>query len=138
MNSNKFNIDSYTRELVKKGGIEQPGDNFTKNVMSQILKDPSLKLNFVSKEDKQSNIWLVISIGVMILGYSIYYFVENGFSFTTISDTVEIPIYFKVLADFFSNLFNELSLSPYILLAVIGVIVLVILDKTIVRYLYSI
>jgi len=138
MNSNKLNIDSYTRELVKKGGVEQPSDNFTKNVMSQILKNPSVKLNFVSKDDKQSNIWLFISIGAMIIGYSLFYFIKNGFSFTSISETVETPIYFKVLADFFSNLFNELSLSPYILLAVIGVIVLVILDKTIVRYLYSI
>ncbi|MCK5028640.1 MAG: hypothetical protein KAR57_03335 [Bacteroidales bacterium] len=138
MNSNKLNIDSYTRELVKKGGIEQPGDNFTKNVMSQILKDPSVKLNFVSKDDKQSNIWLFIAIGVMILGYSVFYYVENGFNFTSLADSIETPGYFKVLANFFSNLFNELSLSPYILLAVIGIIVLVVLDKTIVRYLYSI
>jgi hypothetical protein len=106
--------------------------------MSQILKDPSIKLNFVSREDKQSNIWLFIAIGAMILGYSVYYFIKNGFSFTSLNETVETPIYLKVIADFFSNLFNELSLSPYILLAVIGVIVLVVLDKTIVRYLYSI
>jgi hypothetical protein len=138
MNNNKLNIDNYTRELVQKNGLEQPSANFTRNVMSQILKDPSIKLNFVSREDKQSNIWLFIAIGAMILGYSVYYFIKNGFSFTSLNETVETPIYLKVIADFFSNLFNELSLSPYILLAVIGVIVLVVLDKTIVRYLYSI
>jgi hypothetical protein len=138
MNNNKLNIDNYTRELVQKNGLEQPSANFTRNVMSQILKDPSVKLNFVSREDKQSNIWLFIAIGAMILGYSVYYFIKNGFSFTSLNETVETPIYLKVIADFFSNLFNELSLSPYILLAVIGVIILVVLDKTIVRYLYSI
>jgi len=138
MNNNKLNIDNYTRELVKKSGIEQPNANFTRNVMSQILKDPAVKLNFVSKEDKQSNMWLFIAIGAMILGYSVFYFVENGFSFSSLTGSIEKPGYFKVLAHFFSNLFNELSLSPYILLAVIGVIVLVVLDKTIVRYLYSI
>ncbi len=138
MNNNKLNIDDYTRELVKKGGVEQPDANFTKNVMSQILKDPSVKLNFVSKDDKQSNIWLIIAVGVMILGYSVYYFVANGFNFTSLTGSIETPAYFKVLTDFFSKLFNELSLSPYILLAVVGVVVLVVLDKTIVRYLYSI
>ncbi len=134
MNDNKLNIDNYTRELVKKGGLEHPDANFTKNVMSRILKDPSVKLNFVSKDDKQSNIWLFISIGAMIIGYSLFYFIKNGFNFSS----VETPGFLKVFMGFFSNLFNELSLSPYILLAVIGVIVLVVLDKTIVRYLYSI
>jgi hypothetical protein len=138
MNDNKLNIDSYTHELVKKGGVEQPDANFTKNVMSRILKDPSVKLNFVSKDDKQSNIWLFISIGAMIIGYSIFYFIKNGFGFVSDAGSIEIPSFFNVFADFFSNLFNELSFSPYILLAVIGVIVLVVLDKTIVRYLYSI
>jgi len=134
MNNKKLNIDNYTRELVKKGGLEQPNVDFTKNVMSRILKDPSVKLNFVSKDDKQSNIWLFMAIGIMILGYSIYYFVENGFNFSS----VETPGFFKVFIGFFSNLFNELSLSPYILIAIIGVIILVVLDKTIVKYLYSI
>jgi hypothetical protein len=136
MNDNKLNIDNYTRELVKKGSLEQPNANFTKNVMSRILKDPSVNLNFVSKDDKQSNIWLFISIGAMILGYSLFYFIKNGFR--SDAGSIEVPGLFKLLTNFFSNLFNELSLSPYILLAVVGVVVLVVLDKTIVRYLYSI
>ena len=37
-----------------------------------------------------------------------------------------------------TNLFQELSLSPYILIALLGVVILVVMDKTIVRYLYSI
>ena len=138
MNSNKFNIDSFTSKLVNKSGVEQPGANFTKNVMSKILKDPSVKINFITKDDKQSNIWLFISVSVMIVGYLIFHFIKNGFNLSQGVGSVQTPGYLKVLTDFFGNLFAELSLSPYILLALIGVVVLVIMDKTIVRYLYSI
>ena len=138
MNNNKLNTDNYTRKLVNMGGLEQPGSDFTRNVMSQILKDPSVKVSFITKDDKQSNIWLFIAIGAMSIGYSIFYFIKNGFSFTSDAGSFVAPGYFKVFVDFFSNLFTELSLSPYIFIALIGVVVLVVLDKTIVRYLYSI
>ncbi|MBU8891261.1 MAG: hypothetical protein KOO66_00670 [Bacteroidales bacterium] len=138
MNNNKLNSDTYTRKLVNMGGLEQPGSDFTKNVMSQILKDPSVKVSFITNDDKKSNIWLFIAIGAMTIGYSIFYYIKNGFSFTSDTGAIETPGYFKVFSQFFSGLFNELSLSPYILIALIGVVVLVVLDKTIVRYLYSI
>ena len=138
MNSSKFDIDGYTKKLVNKGDVKQPGSDFTKNVMSQILKDPSLKISFITKDDKRSNIWLFISIGVMIIGYIIFFFIKNGFSFSQSADTFQTPSYLSVFAEFFSKLWNELSLSPYILLALIGVVVLVIMDRTIVKYLYSI
>ena len=138
MNSNKLNIDSFTSKLVNKSGVEQPDANFTKNVMRQILKDPSVKVNFITKDDKQSNIWLLVAVGAMIVGYSIFYFIKNGFNIHQSVGSVQTPSYLKLFADFFNNLFVELSLSPYILLALIGVVVLVIMDKTIVRYLYSI
>ena len=138
MSNNKFNIDTYTSKLVNKGGLEQPDANFTEKVMNKILKDPSVNINFITKDDKQSNIWLFISVSVMIVGYLFFYFIKNGFNLSESVGSVQTPGYLKVLTDFFENLFAELSLSPYILLALIGVVILVIMDKTIVRYLYSI
>lgn len=138
MNNNRLDIDAYTRKLVKLGGEENPTPNFTKNVMGQILKDPAVNVSFITKDDKKSNWWLFISVGVMILGYVIFYFIKNGFSFNIESGSVESPGYIKAFVDFFSNLFAELSLSPFILLALVGVLLLVLLDKTIVKYLYSI
>ena len=138
MNNNKLNTDAYTKKLVKIGGIEEPSADFTKSVMGQILKDPSVKVNFVTKDDKKSSIWLYIAVGAMIIGYAIYYFIKNGFDFSSSAGSIETPGYIKVFVDFFSNLFSELSLSPFILLALVGVVILVIMDKTIVRYLYSI
>lgn len=138
MNNNKLNIEKYTKKLLSKGEIQQPGSDFTKNVMSRILKDPTVKVSFITSDDKQSNIWLVISMSIMVVGFFIFYFIKHGLDFSQVSDGFQTPAYLKAFADFFSKFWSELSLSPYILIALVGVIVLVVIDKTIVRYLYSI
>ena len=106
MNSSKFDIDGYTKKLVNKGDVKQPGSGFTKNVMSRILKDPSLKVNFITKDDKQSNIWLFISIGVMIIGYIIFFFIKNGFSFGQSAENFQTPGYVSAFTEFFSKFWN--------------------------------
>ncbi|MBI9053940.1 MAG: hypothetical protein JEY96_09000 [Bacteroidales bacterium] len=138
MNNNKLDIDTYMHKLVKMSQIGEPSVDFTKNVMSQILKDPSVKLSFISKDDKRSNFWLFIAVAIMAVGYSVYYYVRNGFNLDTSTNVIGEPERFKIFTDFFSNLFNELSFSPYIFVALLGVVFLVVMDKTIVKYLYSI
>lgn len=138
MNNNKLNTDEFTKKLISKGEIQQPGSDFTKNVMSRILKDPAIKVSFITKDDKNSNIWLAISMGIMVVGFFIFYFIKHGLDFSQVSDGFQTPAYLSAFADFFSKFWSELSLSPYLLIALFGVILLVIMDKTIVKYLYSI
>ena len=138
MNNNKINTDEYTKELVSKGGIQQPSSNFTLNVMSKILKDPAIKISFISNDDKKSNIWLAISMGIMVLGFFIFYLLKYGFDFSPVTNGLKESAHLNAFSNFFSQFWNELSLSPYILLALIGVVFLVVIDKTIVKYLYSI
>jgi len=137
MNNDKLNIDTCTHKLVKMSGERETSTDFTKNVMSQILKNPSINVNFVSNDDKRSNFWLFIAIGIMVVGYSVYFFVKNQINIDSGIGSIDKPEYLKFFTNFFSNLFSELSLSPYILIALLGVVVLVVMDKTIVRYLYS-
>lgn len=138
MNNNKLNTDEFTKKLISKGEIQQPDSDFTKNVMSRILKDPAIKVSFITNDDKQSNIWLAISMCIMVVGFFIFYFIKHGLDFSQVSDGFQTPAYLSAFADFFSKFWNELSLSPYLLIALFGVILLVIMDKTIVKYLYSI
>lgn len=138
MNNKKLNTDKFTKEIISKGGIQEPDSNFTKNVMSQILKDPAIKINFITNDDKNSSIWLVIAMSIMFIGLSAFFFIKNGFSFTNVSQGLQSSSYLHAFTDLFSKFRDELSLSPYILIALIGVLFLVIIDKTIVKYLYSI
>lgn len=138
MNNHKLNIDDFTRELISKAELEQPGKNFTKNVMSQILKDPSVQVSFITKDDKRSNIWLIISIAIMFVGSFGFYFIKNGFSFNNMGESIKTPSVFTFFVDFIAKFWNELSLSPYILIALVGVVFLVVIDRTIVKYIYSI
>lgn len=138
MNNHKLNIDDYTKELISKSEVEQPGKDFTKNVMSRILKDPSVQVSFITKDDRNSNLWLIISIVIMFVGSFVFYFIKNGFSFNNIEESLKTPSIFTFFANFIAKFWNELSLSPYILLALIGVVFLVVIDRTIVKYIYSI
>lgn len=138
MNNKKLNTDEFTKELISKGGIHEPDLDFTKNVMSRILKDPAIKISFITNDDKNSSIWLVLAMCIMFIGFSAFYFIKNDFSFTNVSQGLKSSSYLHAFTDLFSKFWNELSLSPYILIALVGVLFLVIIDKTIVKYLYSI
>ena len=138
MNNKEINTDKFTKELISRAGIQEPNVDFTKNVMSKILKDPSIKISFITKDDNNSSLWLVISMSIMFVGLSAFYFIKNGYSLASVSEGLQKPSYVNVFTDLFSKFTNELSLSPYILIALIGVLILVIIDKTIIKYLYSI
>lgn len=133
MKKNVSDIDKYTREILRRGEILQPRADFTKNVMSKILKDPSVNVHFVTKDDKESNIWLFLSVVALFVGYLLYFIFKGGFS----GSSVKTPEYISFFTSFFKDLWSEISISPYIIIALVGVIVLVILDRTIVKYLYS-
>lgn len=138
MKNKKIDTDDFTKELISKVGIQQPGVNFTKKVMNQILKDPSVKVNFITDDDRRSNIWLIISMGILAIGFFIFYVIRYGLNLSSISNEFHGQVYLKAFTDFFSEFWNELNLSPYILIALIGVLFLVFIDKAIVKYLHSI
>lgn len=138
MNNKKLNIDAYTQKLIQLSNIEEPSKDFTKGVMSKILKNPQVNISFITKEDKNSNLWLFLSMALLLVGYLSFYFIKNGFNIGERMSSLETPQYLKIFSDFFTNLFQELSLSPYIFIALLGVVILVVMDKTIIRFLYSI
>ncbi|PLX14807.1 MAG: hypothetical protein C0597_09550, partial [Marinilabiliales bacterium] len=121
MNNNGLNIDQFTREIVGKASIEQPGSDFTKNVMAQILKNPAVKVSFITNDDRKSNIWLILSMTIMVVGFFIFYFIKYGFDLNPITDGFKTSTLFTIFLDFFTRLWNEISLSPYILIALICV-----------------
>jgi len=138
MRKRQLNNDNYIRELIKKNGKEKPSVDFTKNVMAQILKDPAVQFNFsYTKDEKESKAWLFLSVIAMFIGYIFFVLFKNDFNLTKGLEHSFSTKYLKVFFDFFAQLYNELSLSPYVLIGLAGVIVLILIDKTIVRYLHS-
>jgi len=137
MKDNKVDIEKITRELIRKEEVQQPGADFTKNLMAKILKDPNVQVSYFKKDENKNNILLFLLAAVLLLAYIGYYMYKNGISRFTDTDLPGIT-YLQAASDFISKLWSEISLSPYIILSFIGIIVLVLLDKYIVKYLYSI
>jgi hypothetical protein len=105
--------------------------------MSQILKDPEVNVSFVTSDDRKSNIWLIISMAIMGVGFFIFYHFYFGLSVDKVATGIKSSVTTSAFTGFFTKLWAELTISPYILIALAGVILLVIIDKTIVKYLYS-
>ena len=138
MKDNKVDIEKITSELIRKDAIQQPGPDFTKNLMAKILKDPSVHLSYIKQDENKNNILLILLVVVMFIAYVGYYFYKNGL--TRITETGAMPgmTYLQTASDFLTKLWTEISFSPYIILSFIGIVALVLLDKYIVKYLYSI
>ncbi|MGM0408370.1 MAG: hypothetical protein ACQERU_10315 [Bacteroidota bacterium] len=139
MNKKTTNIDKYTGRLIKQGGNVEPSADFTQNVMSQIVKDPAVKFNFsMIKDDKESKIWLLISIAAMFVGYFLFFFFKNGFNLEQSVNSLSSALYIQTLSDLFSQIYYELSFSPYVFIGLAGVLLLVLIDKTLIKLLHSI
>ena len=139
MNKKNSNIDKYTDRLIKQGGKVEPSADFTQKVMSQIVKDPAVKFNFsIIKDDKESRIWLFISIASMFVGYFLFFFFKNGFNLEKSVDSFSSALYFQSLSDLFSQIYYELSFSPYVFIGLAGVLLLVLIDKTLIKLFHSI
>jgi len=138
MKDNKVDIEKITRELIRKEEVQQPGADFTKNLMAKILKDPNVQVSYFKKDENKNNILLFLLAAVLLLAYIGYYIYKNGISRFNDADSIPGITYLQAASEFVSKLWSEISLSPYIILSFIGIIVLVLLDKYIVKYLYSI
>ncbi|HSH53302.1 MAG TPA: hypothetical protein VK982_16365 [Bacteroidales bacterium] len=138
MNEKELNIDKSIRQLIQKSGKDEPSAGFTKNVMAQIMKDPSLEFNFsFTKDEKESKIWLFLSVAAMFVGYMFFILLKNDFNLVKSFEHSFSAKYLKIFFDFFAQIYEELSFSPYVLLGLAGVIVLIIIDKSVVKFLHS-
>lgn len=138
MKDNKVDIEKITRELISKDIVQHPGADFTKNLMAKILRDPSVQVSYIKKDENKNNILLFLLVAVLFLAYIGYYIYKNGLSRFAETDSIPGMSSLQTASEFASKLWSEISLSPYILLSFIGIIALVLLDKYIVKYLYSI
>jgi len=125
MNNSKLDSDNYTRELVNRVELGQASANFSENVMSEILKSSVHSIDKVTESDKRNNMLLFISLAVMILGYLSFVFINNGFSLSKSISSVQYQYYLKLI--------TELNINPYILLSLVGVILIVVIDKIVDR-----
>ncbi|MEE4197110.1 MAG: hypothetical protein V2I54_05660 [Bacteroidales bacterium] len=138
MSKKETNIEQYTRQLIQKAGQEQPSVDFTKKVMQKVLMEPSVNYSAsFSLDDKKSKIWLFLSIASMFVGYIFFFFFKNDFNLDKSLESFSSPHYFNLILDFFKQVYFELSFSPYVLLGLAGVIVLIVIDQSIVKFLHS-
>ncbi|MFP4025799.1 MAG: hypothetical protein ACLFVR_14845 [Thiohalospira sp.] len=138
MSKRELNIDKSTRQLIKKAGKIEPSADFTKNVMAQIIKDPAVQFHFsYTKDEKESKIWLFLSIIAMFIGFFLFFFIKNGFNFEKSFENLSTTLYIHTFTDLFSQIYYELSFSPYVFIGLAGVLALVLIDKTIVRLFHS-
>ncbi len=138
MSKKELKNDKSTRQLIQKSGKEEPSAGFTKNVMAQIIKDPAVQFSFsFTKDEKESKTWLLLSVAAMFVGYIFFFLFRNDFNLAKSFEHSLSAKYLKIFVDFIAQIYYELSLSPYVFIGLAGVIVLILIDKSVVKFLHS-
>jgi len=127
---NNADIDKKTREFVKQTSLDNPGEDFTSNVMKRVRAE---KAYGFTKHD--NNIWQILMAIVIPLGYFGYLFLtdKEGVIFNTIIQEIEKAAYLKYLQTFVETIIHEIAVSPLIFMGILAITALVVFDKLILR-----
>jgi len=100
MKNKKIDIEKITRELIQKGEVQQPGADFTKNLMGRILKNPNVTVQFIKQEKDKNFIWVLFSLALVFIGYIAFFVYKNGLNSIAQAEKIHAISYLKSVFDF--------------------------------------
>lgn len=127
MNTNNDKYDLKFRNLIRENGLENPGKEFTANIMDRIEE---LEKNAVAeKNDSKRSNWLW-GFGIsflILLGFSII----NYFNISLIPENIEpivLPV-FEGLLKSFKSIFAGVQVSSTTVVIILGFVLLVAVER---------
>jgi uncharacterized membrane protein (DUF485 family) len=127
---NNADIDKKTRDFVKLTSLDNPGEDFTSNVMKRIEAE---KAYGYSRRD--NNIWQILMAIFVPIGYFGYLFLtgKENIIFNTLIQEVEKAAYIDYFKTFIGSIIHEITISPLIFMGILAITALVIFDRTILK-----
>ncbi len=130
--------DNRMRELMKKHGIESPPSGLSQKIMERINKEGKLE---VQKQPKWKTIFLkwmpfltIFFMAVLTWAYYIFYLNESA-PISGVSETFWLPLY-KTMTSLFDFL-NQISFSPFVFISIASILLLLAIDKIIIRMIHT-
>ncbi len=130
--------DKRMRDLMKKYGTETPPSGLSHKIMERINKEGKLE---VQKQSIWKTIFLkwmpfltILFMAVFTWAYYIFY-LNEATPFSGLNDTIWLPMY-KTITGLFDSL-HQLSFSPFIFISIASILLLLAIDKFIVRMFHS-
>ncbi|MFP4526278.1 MAG: hypothetical protein ACLFNL_07810 [Bacteroidales bacterium] len=132
MSTHDENIDKRTRELFQKTGFEKPSGNFTSEVMKKVRKER------IYGKSTYENLWQILLAAGLPLLYFLYRYLTGKINFIDELITgIKASNYFK-FADLIADTFiYDISMSPAVLIGIISIVLLLVFDKIILKFIYS-
>jgi len=129
MINGKDKSDNYLKSLVQKADIESPSPSFTDNVMHQIQAEQQPDTQLSGSSAWFKNYFFLIIAGVAVVGYAIYYMVNNNISiFPGDFDPILIPVFGKILLSL-KEMFQSVQVSSFTVVIIVAVFGLFIIDR---------
>jgi membrane-associated PAP2 superfamily phosphatase len=131
---NNADIDKKTREFVKQTSLDNPGEDFTSNVMNRVQAEKAYGLN-----KRDNNIWQVLMAIFVPLAYFGYLFFtdKEGVIFNSIIQELEKATYFEYIKTFAETIIHDLTVSPIIFMGILAIAALVVFDRVIIKLLHT-
>mgnify|MGYP006287830915 CR=1 FL=1 len=130
--------DERMRELMKKYGTESPPSGLSQKIMERINKEGNLE---VQKQPKWKTIFLkwmpflaIFFMAVLTWAYYIFYLNESA-PISGLSETFWLPLY-KTMTSLFDFL-NQISFSPFVFISIASILLLLAIDKIIIRMIHT-
>ncbi len=124
---NNFDIENKTKEIFNHLETEKPSEDFTQKVMKRVEKEkaykpfPAILRNLL--------IGLAAAVGIIIFNF----YKTGSLLPGNLVKEIDLSVYFKVFNDFAEHVLSGIEFSPFIILSIIAIIVLMLSDQIMLR-----
>jgi len=124
---NNFDIEKKTKEIFNQLETESPSEDFTQKVMTRVEKEKSYKPGI----DILQN--LLIGLGAVVGIILFNYYKTDSFLPGNLLKEIDLSVYLKVFSDFADHVLSGIEFSPFLILSIIAIIVLMLSDQIMMR-----
>lgn len=128
---NNFDIDNKTKELFDHLDLEHPSGGFSKRVMDRIEKEKAYKAQSLFSQN------LLIGIAVAVLYFGYHYFKTGRILPGNLLKEMDFSVYLEVLSSFFTQSFSMIDFSPFIIVSIAAIVILMLSDNILLRLMHS-
>ena len=123
--------DKFLKKMIKQGGLDQPSDHFTKNIMEKIQVE-SVSIPEKSQPVIETKYWILIGAGLAVASFVLFgtdwSFMESILGFFKFNN-VELPAFSLNFIDTFKSLFAGIQIPSIVFIAIFAIGSLIAIDR---------
>ena len=131
MKINDAHMDENTRKIFKSLDQDQPQQSFTYDVMKKVEKERVYGNWF------GDNLWqIVLAVGLPLLYFLFQFLTSGSQSYSQLILSITNSSYFDFIRILSDKLLQDVTLSPFVFMGFVAILLLLVFDRLIIRLLH--